>query len=440
MSVLKKVITVGSLVAIGVATNGVADDKTVTDNAATNEVTGDNTATTEVADDEATSLKEAFMKGVVDGSLKSYYFAQNFRTDAKSDSQIWANGGHLKYETAKLYGLLVAGKFQASYVSHINDDSGVTAGSMDATGAVLSEAYLQYDLYKTLFKGGRQHITMPLIANSGSRLIKESFEGYFLSNTDIPGTILSAGWVQKYQTRTDKSNYADNWFVDYETNGTGDPGDFYDVGDDGVISLYAKNTSLENLAFQAHYTNVVDEVAGLYADVKYSFPKVTTQPYLAAQYYYTKYDESEIGERDNNYLVGFKTGIYIFDVDLFGGYTTVGGSAGDARVYRGLGQGAYYQYTNTTKTAGVEAFEAGTDSFQIGIGYDYEKSLNSKLRFTRFDNPIENADLDEYTLNFAYHFSGMFENFTVSVDFSVLDYENDQRDATDLRSRLIYSF
>ena len=32
------------------------------------------------------------------------------------------------------------------------------------------------------------------------------------------------------------------------------------------------------------------------------------------------------------------------------------------------------------------------------------------------------------------------ENTKLSLDFSILDYENDQKDATDLRTRLIYSF
>ncbi len=243
--------------------------------------------------------------------------------------------------------------------------------------------------------------------------------------------------MNKYQTRTDETSYGDGAFVDYEQNGSGRPGDFYDIGDNGIVSLYAKNESLENLAIQAHYTDVLDELIGFYADAKYSFATVPTKPYLAAQYYYTNYDDST---KDDNYLLGFSTGLNLYDVDLFAGYTTVGGSAGDARVYRGLGQAAYYQYTDTTKTAGVAAFEAGTDSYQIGVGYKYKKAFSSKLRFSRFDNPIDNADLDEYTLNLAYKFGGMFEKFSVAVDFSLLDYENDQKDATDLRSRLVYSF
>ena len=412
MGAIRKAVVTGSIVAMGLTTNVFADD-------------------------DATTLREAFTKGKAGGSLKSFYYAETFETETKENSGIWANGGNLEFVTGKLHGLRLGGEFQASFLGYKDDESGITKGSMDAEGAVMSEAYLQYDLGKTGFKGGRQHINLPLIGNSGSRLIKESFEGYFLTNTDIPDTAISIGWLRKYQTRTDQSNYADNWFVDYDENGTGKPGDFYDIGDDGIVSLYLKNGSVKNLTVQAHYTDVLDEVAGLYTDAKYTFAEVSTKPYIAGQYYYTNYDDSA---KDDNYLLGFRAGLNVVGVDLFAGYTTVGGSAGDARVYRGIGQGAYYNYTDTTKTAGVAAFEAGTDSYQVGVGYNYEKSLTSKLRFTRFDNPIDNADLDEYTLNLAYNFSGILENWSVAVDFSVLDYENDQKDATDLRTRLVYTF
>lgn len=115
------------------------------------------------------------------------------------------------------------------------------------------------------------------------------------------------------------------------------------------------------------------------------------------------------------------------------------GSEGEHRVFRGIGQGAYYQFTTTTKTAGVNAFEAGTDSYQLGVGYKYNQ-LDGKLRFTSFNNPEVGKDLDEWTLNLVYGFSGDFKNCLVSVDFSVLDYENNDKDATDLRTKFIYKF
>lgn len=393
---------------------------------------------TAMADGDATTLKEWFAKGDVKGALKSYYFAQDFDGVGKNDSRIWVNGGYLSYTTANFNGLQLGGEFQASFVGSKDDVDGKNAGDLDAEGAVLSEAYLQYDLNNTRFKGGRQHYASPLVANSGSRLIKESFEMYSLKNTDIPDTEVTAGWVSKYQTRTDKSSYGDNAFVQFETNGTGRPGDFYDVGDDGMWILSLKNSSLGGLDLQAQYANVVDEVRGIYADAKYSFD-AAYRPYVAAQYYHTDWDNAAL---DNNDLVGLKVGVRLpalAGVDLFAGYSTAGGNAGDARVFRGLGQGAYYQYTATTKTAGAGAFEAGTDAYQLGVAYN-NAGLSSRLLYTTFDNPSAGADLDEWTLNFQYKFGGQFENLVTSVDFSILDYENSANDATDLRTRLIYNF
>lgn len=385
--------------------------------------------------EEATTLKEMFTKGKASGSLRTYYFTQTFDGAGKNDSYIWTYGGNLKYLTEQFYGVTLGANFQGSFVAYKDDQDNKTAGSLDAHGAVLSEAFLQYKLSETKLKGGRQYVKLPLLAGSSSRLIHESFEAYFLSNEDLPNTLITGGWARKYQTRTDKSSYGDNWFVDFATDGTGKPGEFNDIGDDGMYLVYLKNNSVKNLDIQAHYANVVDEVAGFYGDAKYQF-QVSLKPYIAAQYYYTDYDAST---SDDNHLYGFKTGMNISGVDLFAGYTSTGGAAGDARVFRGVGQGAYYQYTSTTKTSGVGAFEADTDAYQLGIGYSF-KGLDSMFRFTDFDNPIANADLQEYTLNLLYKFSGYFKGFKISADFSVLDYENNANDATDLRTRLIYTF
>lgn len=387
-----------------------------------------------LADGDAATLTDMFAKGKVNGSLKSYYFAETFDGAGKNDSGIWVNGGHLGYVTGKFYGVSLGAEFQASFVGSIDDDDGVTAGTLDAEGAVLSEAFLQYQLYKSTFKGGRQYYASPLVANSGSRLIKESFEMYTISNTDLPGTELTAGWVSKYQTRTDKTKVADNAFVEFASDGSGEPGDFYDVGDDGMYILYIKNSSLKSLEVQAQYANVVDVVQGVYADAKYTF-NGDYKPFVAAQYYYTDWDDAT---KDSNDLIGLKAGVHVV-VDLFAGFTTAGGSAGDERVFRGLGQGAYSQYTATTKTSGADAFEADTDAYQMGGEYTFA-DLKTTLRYTTFDRPVDGADLDEWTLNLLYTFGGRLKNLSASVDFSVLDYENDEKDATDLRTRLIYSF
>lgn len=374
----------------------------------------------------ADSISEAFSNGKLKGELKSYYFAQDFDGANKNDSSIWANGGSLNFVTDSYNGLVLGATLQTSQVTSLDDEDGKTAGSMDAQGSVLSESYLQYTYNNTTFKGGRQFVKTPLLAGSGSRLIKESFEAYLLVNSDIPDTTLVAGLITKYQTRTDKSSYSDNSFVNFDSNGTGEPGDFYKIGNDGVRTIYLKNNSISNLTIQAQYADVVDVAVGIYADAKYDLGPA----YIAAQYYNTNYDAASSNDSS---MYGFKIGGNISDVSLFAGYTS---TDDDNDVVRGIGQGAYAHYTATTKTAGSKAFKAGADSWQIGAAYKFA-DLKTKLRYSSFDLPSINADLDETTLNLEYKFNSSLK---AQLDYSILDYEDDSKDATDLRTRLIYSF
>lgn len=359
----------------------------------------------------AETISEAFTNGKVKGTVKSYYFAQDFDGTGKEDSSIWVNGGSLNYITDSYRGIVLGSTFQTSHVATVDDDDSKTAGTLDASGSVLSEVYLEYTYDKTTFKGGRQFVATPLIFGSGSRLIRESFEAYLLSNTNIPDTKIVAGVVTKYQTRTD---------------GAGDVGNFEKIGSDGIRTIYVKNTSIPNLTIQAQYADFVDTAVDIYADAKYNFGPV----YIAAQVFNTNYDTNT--DEDSS-LYGLKIGGKVSGLDLFAGYTT---TDEDGNVHRGIGQAAYSQFTTTTKTAGIDAFAAGADSWQVGAGYKIGE-LKTKLRYTNFDLEAEDADLDETTLNLEYKIT---KALTAQVDYSILDYEDNDRDATDLRTRLIYSF
>ena len=372
----------------------------------------------------AESISEAFTNGKFKGELKSFYYVQTFDSPSKKDSSIWANGGSFNYVTDSYKGIKLGGTFQTSHVTSIDDDSSVTKSTMDAQGSVLSEAYFQYNLNNTTFKGGRQFVKTPLLAGSGSRLIKESFEAYLLANTDIPNTTIVAGKVTKYQQRTDFTTTAP--FTSTNASANGGPGEFEKIGTDGINTIYIKNTSIPNLTAQFQYADAVDIADLIYVDAKYNFGPA----YVAAQYYDTNYDAST--SQDSS-MYGLKIGAKIQDINLFAGYTS---TDDDGDVVRGLGQGAYAQYTATTKTAGANAFKAGTDSWQIGAGYTFDK-LKTKLRYSQFDQPTANADLDEVTLNLQYTFN---KNLKVQLDYSILDYEAANSDATDLRTRLIYSY
>ena len=76
-----------------------------------------------------------------------------------------------------------------------------------------------------------------LFTQQSTRILKQSFEGIVLVNTDVPNTTLVAAYVDKFQARTD---------------GNGDTPEFEQVAD-GAYTVYAKNTSVQDLTLQAQY-------------------------------------------------------------------------------------------------------------------------------------------------------------------------------------------
>lgn len=129
-------------------------------------------STSAFANETASSFDKWFSEGSVHGAMKSYYFAETFDKEGSHDSQIWANGGNIAFNTAELNGFELGGEFQGSYINSRNDRDGKTAGSMDADGAILSESYLKYTLGDTIFKGEDNifHLLLsPILIRGSSR-------------------------------------------------------------------------------------------------------------------------------------------------------------------------------------------------------------------------------------------------------------------------------
>jgi len=382
----------------------------------------------------ADTLADAFANGKLSGAVKVYHFAQSFDGAGKNDSKLTTAGGHLTYVTDEVRGLSFGATLQTSNVLKKDDIDGKTKTTLDSQGAVLSESYINYKISNTNFKLGRQFVKTPLVAGSGSRLIKEAFEAYMVTNTDLPDTTISLAKITKYQQRTDFTTTSP--YTSANPNASGGVGTFMKIGEDGIDTIYIKNNSISNLTTQLQYA-VADKIADLlYIDAVYKFDG-DLKPFVAAQYFDTDWDAA--ASKDAS-MYGLKIGVNVAGVSLFAGYNSTNGESGDAGVARGLGQGAYSNYTATTKTAGAGAFAAGTDSYQVGAAYNFNKAFKTKLRYSSFDNPTANADLDETTLNLEYKFGGALKNLKAQIDYSILDYENNTNDATDLRSRLIYSF
>lgn len=274
----------------------------------------------------ADTLEEAFKASKVTGELKAEYASSNFLGKANSDN-ISGVAGSLGIVTDSLYGFKVGATFQASHIIDTDRAGGVFADDLDAAGAVLSEAYLEYKISNTSLKAGRQYIYTPLIATSASgqpseALLKDSFEAYMVTNTDLPNTTLMAGYISKYQNQTD---------------GAENVGKFEKI-EDGAYTVYVKNTSIANLTLQAQYLDVNGETANADKDAFYAQADYILAGHTLSVQYINSTDKSAGSTLKDGQAWGVKaTGP--LGLGQLGYLTAFTSSFKDGDVFAGLGKG-----------------------------------------------------------------------------------------------------
>lgn len=349
----------------------------------------------------AQSLASAFEEGKVSGEIKSQYFQKEVSNEKVS---IWTNGGNLSYVTGDYYGFKSGVTLQASTVTASDLDNAPTAYNKDqnVSGAVLSQAYLEYSMANTTGKIGRQYISTPLVEGSGSRIFKESFEGLVISNTDISNTTIVAAYVDKEQYRTDIAS-----------GGT----DVKEVSDfeqiqDGAYTVYVNNKSIKDLTVDAQYalinsdTYTADDTKAFYAAGSYNLSPFTI--------------ETQTYQTDNGNAVNSKGSAY--GVNLLGNFDKLSLGVAysivdkDANIINGIGNGADYLYTGTWIYGGI--YDADTNAYKLSAGYKITTDLSFDLNYGAWKtgtNPTasETDFITTYTFN---------ENF--STKFVLATYDN----------------
>lgn len=294
----------------------------------------------------ADKVSEAFENMKVKGELKTAYINSNFLGASESDS-VFAVGGNLGIVTGDFYGFKAGITFQASSV--LSDDvnnnntspfnvNGVSKRTnyFNASGAILSEAYLEYALSNTSLKVGRQFIYTPLVSTglenkSSEAIIKDSFEAYILTNTDLPDTKIVAGYINKWQAQSD---------------GHGDVAEFEDV-QDGAYTIYAKNTSIKNLTLQTQYLNIDGKEKSGDKDAFYFQADYKLGNHTVSAQYLNSTDKSQATNAEDGELFGVKATGPLGLGKL--GYLVAFNSSTDdnGAIYTGAGEGA----TDTPFTA-----------------------------------------------------------------------------------------
>ena len=342
---------------------------------------------------ESSTLADAFKNGKVTGELRAWYFDRdtgnaNTGAIAKGNADLFSTGVMLSYVTDSLYGLSLGTTFQSNYAPFADKDAKNLYGTdMYGSGAVLSEAYVTYTLGKTTAKVGRQFIASPLVASSGSRMVKEAFQAAVLINTDLPNTTLVAGYSDKFQGRTSDYDRSvageDSEISSFKKEavfyGTGTTARSNVFGFDGAYTAAAINKSITNLTLTGQYlfVNDVEFTEGgdanvFYAEGNYVVPLSNMKLLLDATYRGSRtsnetFDGFHVEGNMYQGRVGFKE-LAGFNASF--AYSTVATS--DQSVLLGAGNGPTTYTAPLVKGAEVTS-GANTDAYKLEVGYDFSK-------------------------------------------------------------------
>jgi len=251
------------------------------------------------------SLEQALKDGKFTANLRAFYFNRSFDEDKtdKDNAVALTAGGIIKYQSGDINGL----KFGLAHYSSTRLGSTFSRSEGSGTSilgrsgedlAFLGEAYLQYDLDKTMLKVGRQQLSTPLMQNHDLRILPSVYEAAILRNKSIQDTMVEVGYVDRYTGFTSKENA----FLDKKT------------GKDGLAYVSVANKSIENLSLRGQYIKALTDDAGRetysYLDAKYALP-VGKNTYIKAQYGGNTYTEG-----DDSTLIGSKVGTTVGQFDV----------------------------------------------------------------------------------------------------------------------------
>lgn len=352
----------------------------------------------------ADTLADAFKNGKIKGELRAWYFdkdTEKFNSstaptsvikDAAKTGSIFDTAVILNYVTDALYGFTFGATMQSSYSPFANEEAKVTfKDDMYGSGAVLSEAYLGYKIKNTTAKIGRQFISTPVVNGSGSRIVKESFEGATIVNSDIPATTVMAGFIDKFQGRTSAGmGAAEGDAPNFEKRAIflGMSASTTYLFDD-AYTLAVINKSIPNLTVTAQYASANDVNSGTnvkdvnmyYTEASYLLPMNGFKLKFELNYRGSDTDLKITKSGVTTTFDGTQTAgrISLSELAGFGASLTAATTSKDDAVISGMGNGAS-SWTATLVKASSPSLRANTDSYRIDVTYDFSKAGISGLK------------------------------------------------------------
>lgn len=383
----------------------------------------------------ADTLADAFKNGKVNGELKAWYWDRtkdvSGGTSSHNNENLINTAVVLKYVTDSFYGLKFGATFQGNSMPWAETNAKTEFKDEAGSGAVLSEAYLEYTLKNSSIKIGRQMISTPLIRVNPLRIFTESFEGGTLINKDIPQTTVFAHYIDKFQGRSsyisDSTDLggAPTFEKKVILGGAGTASYAFD----GAYGIGLTNTSLQNLTLTAQYvqTNDVligtkkDDITMYYTEANYLLPMNSFKVGFDANY-----RGSKTGSNLDSYnFEGNMLGLRLSLLDLYGfgasvAYSTV--SDNDS-VIMGLGNGPTSYTALVIRGPYAYSSSSGRDAYKFAVNYDFAKvgiaGLKGEIQYIDVtqDKPSVNTGIGG--LQTAANTHADFTGYAVDITYDV---------------------
>lgn len=396
----------------------------------------------------ADTLADAFKNGKVTGTVSAWYWDHDTGV-ATTSSDIVNFGLDLTYVTDSFNGFKMGATFQANSAPSADTKAkDVFEGDQYGSGAVLSEAYLAYTMGKTTAKAGRQYISTPLVAVSGSRMNRESFEGIVLSNTDLPATTLIAAYVQKFQGRTSDvtpggANDADASAPDFSKRVVAAGAGTFAF--DGAYTVAVINKSVPNLTLTAQYAQVqkladIADTDHYFAEAAYAMPMGDMKLNFGLSYW-----ASDVPNAISTTLSGDYVGAKVA-LSGFGGfgasfaYSTV---SKDDGVAFGLGNGPT-SYTGALIDGSSKSMAIDTDTYKLEVTYDFSKAgvagLKAGAQYLDYKRGSTLPEYTTYNVNATYAVPAL-KGLSLTAQFENVETETPAGVKSDLdRLRLMANY
>lgn len=417
--------------------------------------TDDNSAPT------ATTLRDMFEMGEVDGNLRMLYYANHNAfflnsVAGKHNRDTASFGGKLGFTTAALHGfsLRLSAFAQRNFArSSSSNDLSETGYNRDLGRDIsaLGEAYLQYEQAfgdnNLRVRAGNQEINdAPFTSTYDFRIIPQVYQGVSARYGD-DDSFLTVKRMYRYKSRISESydrttNYNAGAFESPPPNTTEETDGFWAVG-----AADKENIGAADISGEAWFLNYKDYANMYYFEGKVAAAEGDIQPFIGAQFIRETDDGRALLGRVDHHTYGAQLGLKRHSLTATLNYDYI---PHERDSY--LNGALVTPYAHNESSGPLFAQPYLTSTQDLGSGNAYAADINGApldntfigARYSYMDlTPVaggESIGQSEYLVYAIYNFSGALEGFSVSNFFGYQTQKIEDHDYWENRLALEYSF